>query len=259
MEDDDPTRKLQEGAAMFECHVGMAMIVTDPTRPEGVLRNGTASFVDTGSRRLIVTNAHVYQFYQQKRAQVPGTMLAVSVGNAKQPIDITSAKLIDSICQGGVDLATLDFDRTDLIESGGKEFFTPKCWPPPHPQKGDVAFLIGFPELHREPSARGLEARLTPVCDFITSVSDRQLMLVDENLERRVLKANPHLKDFGSLSGMSGCAVFSQTPGEAVWNLAGFMYEASASSNDHHAMICVSHADFITATGMIDRGRMPWL
>lgn len=250
-------KKMHDGAAMFQDHVAMALIMEHTRGPEGALRNGTLSLIATGTTKLIITNAHVYDFYLETQRKLPGAAFVMSCGWGKQPINISTAHLIDRIRQDGVDLAVLEFDHTDLIEASGKRYYASGSWPPPRAEKGDVAFLIGFPELHRETSARGLEARMTPVCDFVTTSNDRHFMLVDENLERRVMKNNKHLVDFGSLSGMSGCPAFCQKSDETKWELVGFMYEAS--QDGQHSMICANHADFITTEGFIDRGRMPWI
>ena len=254
MDDQQLLLKMKEGVSRFGRYIGMALILGNREDPASVRHNATISFLSTGERRLLVTSAHVIEAFEQVQAEHRNAILAVTCGTGKQPIDITSAPVVDRIRSGGVDLATLEFEHHDLFEQAGKAFFEPNVWPPPRATEGDIAFLVGFPELHREVSDRGLECRVTPICDFVTAVSDRKVTLADEKLKRRVLTGNPHLPSFGSLSGMSGCPAFIQRDGESKWNLSGFMYEAS--QNDHHAFICINHADFIQEDGRIDRSRI---
>ncbi len=256
MNDDKIFAKMETGIELFKKHVGMALILKDKNGPESVLRNGTISFVDSGSKKLLVTNAHVFEAFENAQESHPEALLAVTTETGTKPIDISSATIVDRI-KSGVDLAILDFEYPKLFENAGKSFCSHAEWPPPRAREGDHVFLVGFPELHRKKSNRGLECRLTGICEVVTACSDRQLLIVDEDLSRRVLKSNPHLKDFGSLSGMSGCAAFSQKEGEAEWALCGFMYEASEASAN--ATICINHVDFIRDDGGIDRGLMPWL
>ncbi|MCG3130813.1 MAG: hypothetical protein FLDDKLPJ_01586 [Phycisphaerae bacterium] len=248
---------MEKGISLFSPYVGMALILRNKEGAESALRNGTISFLHTGVKKLLITNSHVIDAFEHERRNNPAAILAVTCGSEQRPLDISSACVVREL---GVDLAVLEFPDThfiERIEKGGKHFYRPGGWPPPRPSKGDIVFLVGFPELHREVSKRGLECRLTAICDFVSSVSDRQVMLVDEQLERRIRKANPHLADFGSLSGMSGCMAFYQKSGQQDWNVCGFVYEAGGDG--HKASICINHADFIRDDGSLDKTRMPWL
>lgn len=233
------------------------MLILLPSRraqPKDVLYNGTASFIDTGTSKLLVTCGHVVDRYHELKRENPETVLAVTGNSGTQPVIVSDAEVIDN---GGrqLDLAVLRLPDPDRITWGGKSYFKTEGWPPPKAMKGQVAVLVGFPGMHREPSRRGLEVRATPVCDFVTSVSDRNIFLVDEDLARVAVKHNPELKDLESLGGMSGSAVYVVDENRQVPVLAGFLYEAGEGT---HATIFIAHASYILPDGHLDRASMPW-
>lgn len=93
------------------------------------------------------------------------------------------------------------------------------------------------------------------ICDFVTSVSDRNIVLVDEDLKRIALKLNPSLRDLDSLGGMSGSAVYvANEEGDTV-SLAGFLCEAGEGT---HASMFIAPAWYIRADGVLDQASMPW-
>jgi len=192
--------------------------------------------------------------YQQLKTTNSEAVLAITGNSGTQPIIVSDAQVIDN---GGkqLDLATMRLPDAGRITWGGKSYFKAETWPPVRAQKGQVAVLAGFPGMHREPSSRGLEVRATPICDFVTSVSDRNIFLVDEDMARVAVKHNPALKDLDSLGGMSGSAVYVVDEGRHVPMLVGFMYEAGQGT---HAFIFIAHAAYIRADGRLDRSSMPW-
>ncbi len=212
-------------------HVGL--LPSRKAQPKDVLYNGTASFIDTGTEKLLVTCGHVIDRYQQLKATSPEAVLAITGNSGTQPVVVSDAQVIDN---GGtqMDLATMRLPDPDRITWGGKSYFKAETWPPVRGQKGQVAVLAGFPGMHREQSSRGLEVRATPICDFVTSISDRNIYLVDEDLAHVAVKHNPALKDLASLGGMSGSTSMSWT---RCVRLAGIM------SMPFHHELGVIHAE----------------
>jgi hypothetical protein len=155
-----------------------------------------------------------------------------------------------------LDVAVLSLpEPCERIEWIGKRYFPTTSWPPEPPKVGDEVGLVGFPGIYREPSTRGLEVRHLTVVDFASSVSDRQVVLADENLQRVCVKHDPNLPDFGSLGGISGAAAYVCTPDRSKFHLAGFVYEAGEGVE---ATIFIGRASFIRANGSLDRLLMPW-
>ncbi|GAB4196314.1 MAG: hypothetical protein Kow00105_10450 [Phycisphaeraceae bacterium] len=255
MNDEELKARFKTIAERLLPHVGMLLLLPHRNaKPEDVLNNGTASFIDTGCERLLVTCSHVIDCYQKIGNANPDAVLAVTGNSGTQPVIVSDAEVISN---GGkqLDLATMRLPDPDRITWGGKSYFKAEVWPPVRAQKGQVAVLAGFPGMHRDASSRGLEVRATPICDFVTSVSERNIYLVDEDLARVAVKHNPELSDLASLGGMSGSAVYVVDEDRQVPLLAGFMYEAGEGT---HASIFIAHADSIRADGTLDHGFMPW-
>ncbi len=252
MNSSSPEQMLYKLGEQFSPFVLNGLILRDPSSPEGVVKGGTVSLVDTGSRALLVTCAHVYDYFSDYRKSNPNALFVLAGGRGNNPVDITSAKLID-IERKSVDIAVLEptsgFDPRSL----DADFFQASTWPPPRPQTGDLGFFIGYPGIHRKPSNRGLEIRSMPFNDFISSVSSRHLVFADEEGDRTVYIYIEGLKKYGSIGGVSGSAVYSFGKTESLIStctLVGFVYEATSGVS---STILCHHADFIGNDGKIDR------
>jgi hypothetical protein len=66
LEDTAATKKIGD---TFRPYVGMLLFIAgNGADPSSVTNNGTVSFVDTGSAKLLVTCAHVIKAFHAKRA-----------------------------------------------------------------------------------------------------------------------------------------------------------------------------------------------
>jgi hypothetical protein len=255
MNEEDRKAKSRAIADRLLPHVGMLLFLPSPEGlPKDVMYNGTVSFIDTGTERLLVTCGHVVDKFNELRSANPDTTLVITGNSGTQPVIVSDAEVIDN---GGtrLDMAVLRLPDPDRITLCGKSYFKAEFWPPKRAVEGQVAVLVGFPGEHRDPSARGLEVRATPICDFVTSVSERNIFLVDQDIARVDVKCNPSLKDLASLGGMSGSAVYVVDEVRQVPQLVGFLYEAGKGT---HAMVYIAHAAFLRSDGTLDRQSMPW-
>ncbi len=245
---------LKQLGEYFSQFVLNGLILGDPSSPENVITGGTVSLINTGNRDLIVTCAHVYDYFYEMRAGNPHVLFALAGGRGNNPVDISSAELID-IERGYIDLAILEPPSGFDPQSQGAEFYQSSTWPPPRPQKGDSGFFIGYPGIYREPSERGLEIRSMPFNDFVSSVSDRHFIFVDEEGERRVYEYIKGLGKIESIGGVSGAAVYLLEKNGSLASsstLVGFVYEANEGKN---CTVFCNHADFIDKDGKIDRSK----
>ena len=250
MSGDDLAFKTEQVGQRLLPFVSMLVLLPDRNAgPKDVISNGTASFVDTGKRKLVITAGHVVDSFLEVRKTNPNAIIALSGGGDRAPLfDISAAEVLDHGKQS-LDLAILALPNSGLIAHLGKSFFRSAEWPPVRSVVGAQAGGVGFPGLHREASFRGLEIRATVLCDSITSVSSRHFVLADEQLGRVAVKHSPALKDFGSYGGMSGCAVYILDDKGLPVQLAGFVYE---SGDGVSATIFVAHAAFIKSDGRLD-------
>jgi hypothetical protein len=232
--------RLLEVAKLVQPHVcALLCLLLGRDDPAGIVAGGSATFVDTGSARLIVTAEHVAE-----AIFAPGMRAILAAGNGTTPIDISHLR--DRVASDrDADVAAIclpdDFDVTPLQ----RRFLRVSAWPPARARKGDLAFFLGYPGLHREVVPGGLRLFLTPFCDFVTSVIDRQFYLVDENLER--LAANLSGQDlvpFGPVGGLSGSVVFANRDG--TLEPVGILKQGGEGVD---AMFFVAHIDLIQANG----------
>src|SRR5437868_5424455 len=169
MDETELKARFEKIAGKLLPHVGMLLLLPSrQSKPEDVICNGTVSFVDTGSAKLLVTCGHVIDRFNEIREENPEAILAITGNSGTRPVVITDAEIIDN---GGkqLDLATLRLPDPDRITWVGKSYFLATEWPPARPAKGQVAVLAGFPAMHRDTGTRGLEVRATPICDLVTS------------------------------------------------------------------------------------------
>lgn len=244
--------KMHALAQHFSKYVGMAIILYDGSNPDSIINNGTISFVDTGKRQILVTCAHVYEkFLSLKKDRK--VILGLAGGCGRRPLNITEASVID-IERKYIDLAILELPLSCNLKSIDREYFLCNQWPPKRAKKEDLAFMVGYPGIHRQSSSIVLKIHSTPIVDFVSGSSQRHFTIADENQEREVVKYIDNLKEFGSLGGISGAAVYILNDGynplkNAI--LAGFAY---ASTDDgKNAIILAHHADYINDDGKINR------
>lgn len=208
--------------------------------PTGVQTNGSGTLINTGPRRLLVTNDHVYQAFQD-RHDASGAKLLMSVKGGF--IDISDQPLVDR--DPDFDLAVL-YIPEELVFRRGKLFSPWPSWPPRRPEEGMGAFVYGYPGLGREVLEGSLGIRPALVGMKVASVGERHFFLadVDNDLE----STNPlGAKELTSLGGMSGSAVYVLTQNKDDLLLGGFMYQANSLG------IIVAYADRIRADGTMSR------
>lgn len=219
--------------------------------PETVAFNGTAALVDTGKRKLILTNSHVYRRFRELRSETPSLAMFLTGSHQTQIVELKDTHLVD---EGGsaVDLAAFALEHPEQVGLIGKSYFRAAAWPPARPIAETTAVVVGFVGEHRQVGKDSLKINLSVICDKVTSVSDRHFVLVDEDRARISVKVNPTLGELGDLGGMSGSPAFAiGLDGEPYF--AGVLYEAGEGKE---AMVFAVHADFLTAEGKIDRSRM---
>jgi KTSC domain len=152
-------------------HVGMAIIVPPPpSTPADIISNGTMTFVDTGTKKLLITCDHVFREFEYRRQEVPGTRLAITGANGGVA-DVSDATLID-IDDKHLDVAILESPSgSDRVAAIGKQYFAITSWPAVPPSRGEEVGIVGFPAIWRAASHRGLEVPFLRILEPAASVS----------------------------------------------------------------------------------------
>lgn len=235
---------------LFRPYVSMFFFApSDNLSPQSLRFNGTAAFVDTSVKKIVVTNAHVYRRFKELKQSEPSLSMFLTGSVPNKVLELREEYLID---EGGkhVDVAVFSFPKPEQVNDIGKEYFNAVPWPPKRPAPGVTATILGFQGTHRRPTDDSLKISLTLIRDNISASSDRHLTLVDEDAARISVKVNPNLDDLGPLGGMSGSPVFIM--GEDGYAcIVGFLYETGEGAG---ATIFAVHADLITKEGKVDYG-----
>jgi len=232
------------------CHTGlgpftvMLAIVSkaDPT-PAAIIANGTGSLINTGPGQFLVTNSHVYEEFQARRAASPDIMLVMSGADGRPFRDISQNHCVRGRDKD-LDLAVLDIPVPLVVELG-KMFSTWGSWPPRRPEKGMPVVVYGYPGQGRVPLGNSLGVRPNVIGRYVVSVSDRHFVLANPDNDA-VIRTPDGVAPLTSLGGMSGSAVYVLTSDGQMF-LCGFMYESSNSMD----IICVTYADHIRSDGTI--------
>jgi hypothetical protein len=192
---------------LFRPFVGMLLFAPDSPEPDSVRFNGTASFADTGTAKIIITNGHVYKRFMELKQQEPLLKMFLTGSVPNQLLELREDYLVD-YGKSAVDLAVFSFPMPEQLQDMGKRYFPAHPWPAARPKVGTTAVIPGYQGVHRQVGDGKLTINLTVFCDRISSSSDRHLVLVDEGQERIVVKINASLDDLGLLGGVSGSPVF---------------------------------------------------
>jgi hypothetical protein len=229
----------------------------DGSRPAQVTNNATASFINTGTKKLVVTCAHVVEEFRAKRQADPTLWMALGFpGPANKVVVVPEEQLIECGRRETVDLASFSLREPDVITEFGKQYFPCSSWPPPRPSTRGVLGIVGFPGELREVTDEGLRTRLNGLAINIDSVSDRCTTSVDVDMSRFVVKLDDRLGELGTLAGMSGSAAYDLAE-DTQPQLAGFLYEAGEHGGVH-LPLRIMHADFLKSDGTLDWARVSW-
>ena len=210
--------------------------------PQGIIANGTGSLINTGPGQFLVTNNHVYEAFQTRRAASDSILLLMSGRGGLGFLDISENRLVSRDRER--DLAVLEIPVSH-VRRQGKLFSTWNSWPPPSPAVGMPALIYGYPGEGRVPLGDSLGIRPLTMGRYVASVTDRHFSLADihGDSEMRTPEGATPITSYG---GISGSAVYIiQSNSDSF--LAGFVYEANFALD----IIYVTFCDHINADGTI--------
>ncbi len=213
--------------------------------PTGIAANGTVALIDTGSRKILVTCAHVWSEFLMFRKENKGAMLSMKFGYGRGPLTgILDAALIDSDEQ--LDLAVF---ATNLSENilGGKRFFQVHRFPIVDPKPHQPISFVGFPGEARRVSETNMQFGYASFGLTVSDVSHTQILLAN-NDPRLLRDGTGKLTSAIDVGGMSGAPVYVRTA-SGGFNLAGFVRAGNTSDSD----IRLSKASFLGQDGRLIR------
>jgi hypothetical protein len=225
----------------------------DQFGPEGVDNNGTVSFINFPEGKRLVTNAHVWNVFCERRQNNSGYRLILSGRGLVRPIDISDAELVS--IDDDLDLCVLSYPP-ERIEELGKEFMIPPEWPPVQAVDGDDVLIIGFPGNRRsvESISHLQHTYPEPVLRFesflfemrVQGVSDRQARLVFSNPD--IIQFSDRPIDSFVWGGMSGSLVYRADTCQNRLVACGIMHSASEGLDE---VFLLTHLNRIRENGTI--------
>jgi len=200
----------------------------EASQPPKLLHNGTICYVDTGQRKIGITNNHVYEKYIEDLSTFPDVEAQFN-GNTIKP----ETRLIDR--NKDLDLATFDVPAIFLSSSTRNLLHhKPAAWPPSPATSGDLVLYGGYPGELKEISPGQAEF---PFQSFIWRPTD----ITDTNIVLHVDFPNlfwPGHEEEAineKLGGVSGGPVFriieqlDQPEKRVYYELVGVVYEIHES------------------------------
>jgi hypothetical protein len=219
-----------------------------------VLNNATGAFLDTGKSRLLVTNAHVVQAFDEKFRTEPTLKLVIGGAGTSLVVDRDWLKGFYKKPDLKLDLATFLLPKNFDISICGKAFYRPDTWPPDRVSVGELVVIAGYPGDHRTQDGAKATMKINVFADPVSSVNDVAFVLADESAERVLVRVDPEIGELGQFGGMSGSPAFRFSE-SGDHQLAGFLFETHDGLN---AQIRAVHADFICEDGRLDYGLLPY-
>ena len=224
-------------------------------------RNGTATFVDTGTNVFAITAAHVVEGWMESRETEDAGPMRLAGNMQSIPFEWTDRAIdIDRV----IDLATFRVEREE-IRSLGKSVLTgsQRAWPPDPPALGSEVLYCGYPGVGtRIQSPREVVFGAVPGSGIAATVGDDVVttMLERENLVP-VLGGGipPENFDFGGMSG--GPMLMVRRGLLVVVSLAGIIHQGPNTSTipgeaiPGFELLRAKRADFLLSDGRLDRER----
>jgi hypothetical protein len=205
--------------------------------------NATVALIDTGSKKLLITCAHVWHEFLDYRQGVPTARLYTIFANgfgfpihlADEPLDVDQ----------GIDLAVFEA-KPENWDMGHKEFYRIDRWPIPKAKNGDPLIFLGFPGAARDTLSGFGNFQYASFGMIVSDVSDRKLVIVGRHSDGQLLDNFGNKVPPMSVGGLSGSPAYVRD-GKARFLLTGFVQMGRTSSDD----IFLTHASFLNRDGTL--------
>lgn len=217
--------------------------------------NGTASLIQFPSRKLIVTNFHVWDEFRREREDDSNYRIALTGGGFVQPVDISDAQVVDESEQH--DLCILEYP-SERLEAVGKEYCVPPTWPPVRAADGEHVAIAGYPGIRRSAedvahpeTGQTVNALRHEICLLymaVEAVSDSQIRMTFRSDTPETLMVSERPMTEYRWGGMSGSLVYRFDELQASFVPCG-IFRAAGEGSD--TVFYATHLDRISAEGEI--------
>jgi hypothetical protein len=217
--------------------------------PYEVVSRATFSLLEVNRRHFFVTSAHVLEKFREMQLIHPNPQLVAYTTIPKFTelygfalIDVESEVLDVAVFSGHQDRVDLTghsfipYDRSYLVD----------------PVVGEMVCIVGYPSDNVEVVPGRADLNYTQIIFPISSISDRQIVLADEQGNRMFQDFfTPDATQIG-LGGLSGSAAYVLR--NSIYRFVGIVKECE----ERNHTIIISRLGCLDRNGKIDRSRMPY-
>ena len=231
-----------EGQMLLHCGPIFFLRTHEP-KPMNVFNNGTFGLVDTGTKKLLVTCAHVWTEFMSERGEHPGARLAVLLGTNRPVIISTTPVDVNT----DLDLATFDMEPF-LPEFTHRHFYETFKHTVPVVKSKDVLASVGYLGEARQLSPLGANFGYEFTGISVADVSG-PFICVDVSKTKRFRDPDgsriAHPKSLGGISGSP--AYLLERSG--ILRLSGFVTSSVLGT------VRLTHVACVNGDGTISRAR----
>lgn len=204
------------------------VVIGYPPRATGedgrLVGNASGTLLNIGGRDLLITNQHVLEIFRKELAS-----------DERIGLHFFGRKLVPTIVDESTscDLAVLDvrgmqFERDDP-DFPPFEFFKPAQWPTDDAQEGDIVYIGGWPEIHREERDGGAElhfGKFDVVIAHVTGAFYDKFTCKFDRSRWTSRHGDTSYEQDRRMSGMSGGPIFREKKAAVLTiELVGFVME----------------------------------
>lgn len=208
-----------------------------------IYNSATTTFIDTGKRKIAVTNFHVIKHYETLKHS--DEEIKFQIG--KLAITDIQSRIIDKSPR--YDLVTYEITQKEINDLD-KQWCSNRFWPPKEVKQKEVLVFAGYPGIFRKIKSRGnvyFESVIILEEIISTSPENFKIFLDIENYDR--LLGHREFDELIEFGGFSGAGVFRLNETKQISTLepVGIIFEGI----DKWRIQLASHINVIKENGMI--------
>jgi hypothetical protein len=240
----------EETAHFLACHtLPLGLKLDAEHKPDQVVNRATFSLVEIGGRHFFITCAHVLEKFAEIQAKYPNAQLAAYT-TIPYFMELSGFHLVDSESKI-LDVAIFRW-REDRVELPGR-FFIPYAGSYlADPAKNEPVIIVGYPSDIVEVGPWRAELSYMQIIFPVSSVSDRHVVLANENGQRKFRDEFYPEQTGINLGGLSGSPAYVLR--NQRYRFIGIVKECLEA--DH--TILISRLGCLSSQGTIDRSQMPY-
>lgn len=213
-------------------------------------KRGTFTLLHLPQRDVFVTCFHVLNAFRELQANDPSAQMVAYLTSSPRLVELKGFSLIDCD-QRSLDVATFG-GSDDFVELPGMRFIDFATSYLPDPVVGDVVSIVGYPGANVTMSQNMAKFGLMHIGFRVSCVSERQVILANENGDRSFFDFHDPRNLGANLGGLSGSPAFVTRDNKP--RFVGIVTDCS----DRDQTILISRLGCLKPDGTLDHTAIPW-